>query len=104
MPLRFGELTRLELRIAECASLLVRRRGLDLPLQLTQLLEGLAASGARLAGILPSQIAGGAPHLLRDVAHALARVRALSRLSGLAGLTLLGRAALTGLTLLTLAA
>ena len=65
LPLRVGELPRLELHLAERAAPLVGPRRLELLLQLAQFLERAVAARARLARIL-------APQFARRVAHLLA--------------------------------
>ena len=70
--MRVGELTRLELHLAQGPAPLVGAHRLELMLELAQLVERTAAARARLFRILPAQLARGVPHLLRDVAHALA--------------------------------
>ena len=81
LPLGVGELPRLELQIAKRAPAAVRRACLQLAFELAQFVERALRARARLVGILSPEIAGGAAHLLGDVAHVAAVFSGPSRLS-----------------------
>src|SRR4029079_3313090 len=100
LPLGVSELPRLQLKIAERTPPPVRRCGFELPFEIAELFERPGRARARLVGLLPPQFTRGVAHLLRDVAHLLAALRAaacrlafvltrLPLLTGLSGLPLL---------------
>jgi hypothetical protein len=90
LALLVGELARLELHVAEGTPPLVRLGGLELALELPELLERAAARGRRLPGILAPQVVGRVAHRFGRIAHLL-----LVRLAGFAGLARLPRLART---------